>query len=392
MGRRGRVVVPAAAPPIRRLLEGKGSDQPWGVDGMTGSQPRPIPLVDVRDGGPIRHAREGRERARALRDECLDWLPGAAAAAMPLLDAVTRHWLRRSASPYVGEIEAIAAELGFSGVWFLNGCYQWGCTTRACVQDGVPWLLRTLDWPFPGLGRNLEIVRMAGVAGDFVGVGWPGYAGVLTAMAPGRFAGAMNQGPLARRTRHPWLRPLDIGLNAVHTWRRVRHMPPDQLLRSVFEHCPDYDAARRTLQSTPVARPAIFTLAGRAAGACCVIERTEEHHVTRDVDAAAANDWREPRAGWEARVGGDLFWSCDGAAAAQNSRARRDALMQWRGRMGVGDFGWVAPPVLNPFTRMAVEACAATGVLRVVGYERVEPGALPQAVTAVGEFTPALAV
>jgi len=39
-------------------------------------------------------------------------------------------------------------------------------------------------------------------------------------------------------------------------------MPPDQLLRRTFEQCADYAAARRMLETTPVARPVIYTLAG----------------------------------------------------------------------------------------------------------------------------------
>jgi hypothetical protein len=42
--------------------------------------------------------------------------------------------------------------------------------------------------------------------------------------------------------------------------------------------------------------------------------------------------------------------------------------------------------VLNPFTRMAVEMCAADGTLRAVGYEAEEPGALPSAATQVREL------
>ena len=106
----------------------------------------------------------------------------------------------------------IAATLGYPGIWFLNGCYQWGCTALAREQAGAPWLARTLDWPFPGLGRYLEVARMQGPAGAFDNVGWPGYVGVLTASAPGRFAAAINQAPLWRRTRHPWLRPYDMAL------------------------------------------------------------------------------------------------------------------------------------------------------------------------------------
>ena len=358
---------------------------------MANSEMRPVPVIDIRAGGPVRHAREGRERARALRDDCLAWLPSPATAAMPLLDAVSRKWLVGSASPYVDEIETIAAELDFSGVWFLNASYQWGCTTCARDVGGHPWLLRMLDWPFPGLGRHVEMARMAGVAGEYVSVTWPGFVGVLTAMAPGRFAAAINQAPMKRRTWHPWLRPLDLGLNALHTWRQVRHMPPDQLLRHVFEQCDDFAAARRALQETPIARPAIFTLSGCAAGQTCVIERTEEGHNTRDTHTTAANDWFERRDGWEARIGGRSFWSYGVEEAAENSRSRRDALMTWRGQTGTAGFGWVVPPILNLFTRMTVEACASTGVLRVVGYERVVPGELPRAVTAVGEFAPSVA-
>ena len=36
-------------------------------------------------------------------------------------------------------------------------------------------------------------------------------------------------------------------------------------------------------------------------------------------------------------------------------------------------FDWVRPPVLNRFTRLAVEANAATGRLAVQGYERDGP-------------------
>ena len=115
------------------------------------------------------------------------------------------------ARPMSARSTTIAATLGYPGIWFLNGCYQWGCTALAREQAGAPWLARTLDWPFPGLGRYLEVARMQGPAGAFDNVGWPGYAGVLTASAPGRFAAAINQAPLRRRTRHPWLRPLRHG-------------------------------------------------------------------------------------------------------------------------------------------------------------------------------------
>jgi len=54
-------------------------------------------------------------------------------------------------------------------------------------EEGAPWLARTLDWPFPGLGRLADVVRSEASAGEYFSVTWPGYAGALTAMAPGRF-------------------------------------------------------------------------------------------------------------------------------------------------------------------------------------------------------------
>lgn len=335
-----------------------------------------IPLIDVREGGPVRHAVLRHRQALALRDDCLAWFPRGAATLMPAADRLARRWLVRSASPYTGEIAAIAEALAFPGIWFLNGSYQWGCTALAFDRLGSPAIARTLDWPFPGLGRHVEVARMAGNAGEFFSVTWPGYVGALTAMAPGRFAAAINQAPLWRRTRHPLARPLDIGLNAVRTWRKVRHIPPDQLLRRVFVDADGFASARAILETTPIARPVIFTLVGCAPGERCVIERTEEHHATRSEDTCAANDWRRSVEPWEGRVASNLLLTCSYAQAAENSQRRREALLAARARLPDG-FGWVEAPVLNSCTRLAVEMNPARGELAVAGYECPSPDALP---------------
>jgi len=339
----------------------------------------PIPIVDVRDGGPVRHAIEGRARSRALRDKCVGWLPCVAASLLPVMDAVTRRWLLQSRSPYGAEVHAIAGELGFPGIWFLNGCYQWGCTALACEQGGAPWLVRTLDWPFPGLGRHLEVARMRGAAGDFDNVTWPGYVGVLTASAPGRFAACINQAPMLRRTRRPWLRPYDIALNARQTWG-VRSIPPDHLLREVFETCKTFGEAKHRLETTPIARPVIYILVGCYHGERCVIERTQDGFASRDHDTGAANDWLQSRALWEARVAAEALFTRTFDEAAENSRTRRYHLEAWPGPFG-GGFEWVSPPVLNSQTRLAVEMCPATSVLRAIGYEQAEGQELPEPVT-----------
>jgi hypothetical protein len=227
---------------------------------------------------------------------------------------------------------------------------------------------------------------MRGAAGEFVNVTWPGYAGTLTACAAGRFAAAINQAPLWRRTRKPWLRPYDLAANALCTWP-IRFRPPDHLLREVFETCRDFGEAKHRLETVPVARPVIFTLIGCEHGERCVIERTEEGYASRVEDTSTANDWLESKSPWEARVCATRLFKSSPEEATAYSCARREALASWPQPFGECDFAWVRPPVLNPFTRMAVEMCAASGTLRAVGYE-LEPGsALPQPATQICELS-----
>jgi hypothetical protein len=348
-----------------------------------------IPVVDIRSGGLLAHVRQSAREARALRDACLSFLPRAAMPLVPLLDRASRHWLARSRSPYIEELEQLSAELGYSGVWLLNAAYQWACTAMAREEAGAPWLLRTLDWPFHGLGRYIAVAQMAGQRGDFYSVTWPGYVGVLTAMAPSRFAACINQAPMRRRTAHRWLRPFDFAANLVTIWRSKDVMPPDQLLRQVFETCRDYPAARRLLETVPVSRPVIYTLIGCAPDQRCVIERTETGFVTREQETSAANDWVPARPGWEGRIGTRRFLTSSFADAAGYSRARRDSLKGWQESLSAPGFGWVREPVLNPYTRLAVAMCPLPGVLRVVGYDRDVDALLPAPVTHMREISAA---
>jgi hypothetical protein len=212
--------------------------------------------------------------------------------------------------------------------------------------------------------------------------------GVLTGMAPARFAAAINQAPLRRRSHARALRLYDVAANAVNTWRNVRHIPPDQLLREVFEICDSFAEAKVRLETVPVARPVIYTLVGCNLGEYCVIERTEESHRVRDHETVAANDWRVADPRYEARLGARLALTGTYAEAAANSRGRADALAGWNGTFARDSFAWVVPPVLNGYTRMAIEMCPAKGVLRAVGYEvprgtaLAEPATLPCEVTA----------
>ena len=111
-----------------------------------------------------------------------------------------------------------------------------------------------------------------------------------------------------------------------------------------------------------------------------MIERTETDFTTRIDDFGAANDWLEQQRGWEGRISANQMLTVSYKQATDKSVARRTGLASFKGSFARESFTWVAPPVLNPYTRMAVEMCAATGVLRVVGYER-QGGELPTPAT-----------
>ena len=70
---------------------------------------------------------------------------------------------------------------------------------------------------------------------------------------------------------------------------------------------------------------------------------------------------------------------------AARRRERQDARAGWRGLFSRRGFDWVMPPVLNPYTRLAVAMCPARAILRVAGYEMTTAG-LPEKVTQVREI------
>jgi hypothetical protein len=298
------------------------------------------------------------ERALAVRDACLGWLPFGNALAR-LGDPVVERWMRR-VSPYASEIDAVAKSVKRPGIWLLHGAYLFGCTALADDTVDGPRLRRTLDWPFPGLGRLVEVVHRRGVAGEYLNVTWPGFVGVLTAVASGRFAAAINQAPMRQRTPLYALLWADYALNAL-SGLRVDALPPEHLLRQVFDTCRSFDEARQVLETAPVARPVLFTLVGCRPGERVVIER--EGTVTRTYrdDTTVANAWQEQRSGWRPRV-------CGTGTPVDNNRRRCAALAAWQGR-DAEDEAWVAHPVLNECTRLSVEMSPSTGRLTVAGWE-----------------------
>src|SRR5262245_61963941 len=251
-----------------------------------------IPVLDVGPDFPLETLEQEAARVQVMLDEATRFVPRAVLRAA---DSLSRRWLVKARNPHLAEIDAIAACIGRPGAHYLNLSYEWGCTVglKVCPERKTPRLLRVLDWYRAGLGRHLVAARVRAAAGPFVTLTWPGYTGVIQAMAPGRFAAAVNQPPLRPLAGGLFL--LDWVADHVRVWR-TRHLPPAHLLRSVFETAKDYAEAKRALAKTPLAAPAIFSLAGVAEHETCVIERMEEEAYVRDRAAVAANHWLRP--GW----------------------------------------------------------------------------------------------
>ncbi|CAH0165634.1 carcinine hydrolase/isopenicillin-N N-acyltransferase family protein [Roseomonas sp. CECT 9278] len=328
---------------------------------------RRIPVVDARGAGhpsAVAAAERAAETAAILRHARHHYgAPGVAIG-----DALSRRWLARNASPLAQEVAAVAAVVPGRGAHLLNLSFEWGCTSGV-LDAPNPTLLRVLDWgSLAGLGDALCVIRQAGPAGDWLNIGWPGLAGAITALAPGRFAIAINQPPLpltrlgASARRRGWRTTgllADWVASRPATWRS-RALPPAHLLRIACDTAPDYAAALALLRDTPVAAAVTFTIAGTRPGEAAVVERARDRAALRHGPGlAAANHW--------ASVG------LPGAARWRESESRMARMAELVSHGVVPDgFAWLAPPLLNHGTRLAAVMCPAQGRLELVAHEGEE--------------------
>jgi Linear amide C-N hydrolases, choloylglycine hydrolase family len=309
-----------------------------------------IPVISAGPDFPVTTLVAELPRAHALLDLATKGVP---LRALRVLDQVSRKWLVRNTNAHLSEIDAIARTLDRPGAYFLSVNYEWGCTCKVGpnADHSSSRLIRVLDWLTPGLGRNVIAAKVDGAAGSYLTLTWPGYTGVLQGMAPGRFSAALNQAPM-RRSGGGFL-PLDWAMNKRRVWR-MPHCTPAHLLRNVFERAASYEEARRMLIETPIASPAIFTLAGIAQQETCVIERTEVVAQVHDGPGVATNNWQA--AGWKGRARGNdsAGRACQMASVELDFN---DALP------------WLRAPILNPYTRLVFIADAKQGRLTAQGFE-----------------------
>ena len=312
----------------------------------------PVPLVEAGREGALALYRANPQAAHAQID---DAIARFGRRALAHADRRSQRWLQRAGNPLLPEIEAVAREVGRPGAWLLNLSYEWGCTTAVAADPaGGMRMLRTLDWPFHGIGRSLMAARHEGPAGRWLNLTWPGFAGVLTALCPGRFAVAFNQTPMRARRMGPLGLPmlLDWALNR-YAWSRSKALPPAHLLRLVCDEAEDYAEARRRIVETPLCASCLVAVVGVEPGEGCAVERLEYDAHVREAPVAVANHWLSEDRGGRPRT---------------RDSAARHATMEREMRAAEG-LSWVRPPILNDFTRLAAELNPVTGEALAQAFE-----------------------
>ena len=312
-----------------------------------------IPLLDIGRAGPVALAERAADRVALLVAEARKHYGGMT---LRLGDRATHQWLIRNGNPYRHEIAAIAARVPVPGAFVLNLSYEWSCTAGVGPDPSGQGMrmLRTLDWPLKGLGASLVVARFATDAGDYYNATWPGFIGVLTAMAPRRFCAAINQPPARRISGRCWF---DWAIHRRGVWRQSA-LPPSHLLRRVFDECHSYAEAKALLVETPLCIPAFFTLAGPNAEGC-VIERQELRAAVHEAPMSISNHWLSlPIGGYHDR--------------GTDSVGRRGLMDACRDVTPDG-FSWVVPPILNSRTHASTVANAGREQLLLQGWEAGRP-------------------
>ncbi len=322
-----------------------------------------IPFVDLRGKSQIDLLRNYPDKAHELIKGCKNALgfksKAAAFLGLPFTDNRSHEWLKRTQNPYLYEIESFAELLRTRGVYSLNLCYEWACTSGVFRTKESVSILRVLDWPVPHMGRHMIVALQSGKAGDFFNITWPGTSGVFNALAPQRFCASINLAPMRKHNRGligDWLTNRRI-------FDKQNALPPPHLLRHVFETAKTYDEAKQMLTHTRIAVPAIFVLAGTHAGEGCVIERLENTAEVLELSASqqltTANHFNSSLDrvgnGWRPRE--------------PDSAGRHKQACGIHGHDLSQNFDWLRSPIINHNTRLALVMDASTRRLSAQGFE-----------------------
>lgn len=185
---------------------------------------------------------------------------------------------------YWSEVQSVATRVSVpADVMLLCNVYYdmvsalIGCTAFAVDTPAGPLHARNLDWWTEN--RLLNETSMACLfkgapAGEFISIGWPGYLGVLSGMAPGRFA---------------------ITLNAVLSEEATQvALPIAFQIRKTFEETETFSGAVERLSQAVIPGNCLLLISGVGRGEMLVIERTPTRNAIRHAEAGriiVANDY-----------------------------------------------------------------------------------------------------
>lgn len=154
---------------------------------------------------------------------------------------------------YVAEIRSIAkhADQPLSHVMLGNltydlcqmaGIYGLGCSSYSCNIDGMPTLVRNMDWVWPrSTGRHSRLIRFHRGNDCYTSASVLGCVGVVSASCPGKWAVTINQAPTEGATtsyfQWPVLQRLRNVCDQMGTYRDVvTGLQEYQTMTSFFAH------------------------------------------------------------------------------------------------------------------------------------------------------------
>ena len=201
------------------------------------------------------------------------------------------------------EIESLstALNLPISDVALCNFYYDalkvvLGCTAFAVDVGDVVLHARNLDWwtENAALSRYTTVCHfIGGPVGRFTTIGWPGFVGAFSGVAPERFA---------------------VTLNAVLSLERAQPATPVVLLlRTVLEEARSFDDALAVLSGALLPCDCLLLLTGTRAGEMAVIERTPSRHAVRSAQdgfVCVTNDYQRLKADPRGETSELLATSC----------------------------------------------------------------------------------
>jgi hypothetical protein len=298
-----------------------------------------------------------------------DRLLAEAAADLQRVPEVLRwifaQFYRFSGGLYRGEIEAWAKALAVSAgtATMLNCAYElshfrWpkllGCTAGVRWVEGLGMVhARNLDWPLHGLGEATRLFHFHRGSRRFVSVGVPGQVGVLSGMRPHAYSVTINWAP-------PVCRPsFQFG--------------PAFLLRDALETCARYEDAVKLLKRTRLSTSVFFTVCGIEKGQACVIERTQNQAVVREMTGPVlvqanhhiAERFRRNNAELRGMEAGEAepFLQDSGKRAESLGRALAESSAS--GQLDELECALNAAPVENPYTCQRMVFCPGADIVKV---------------------------